>query len=101
VAFSCHSFITQNIVKNPNKKSYPKIIIIAFIISLLAYNFYAFGSFGIFEYYLGIINRIPFKAHPETIYDYFRVGDWQVFLLQFIHLLHFTTAFPNFMIVSK
>jgi len=47
-AYTIHFFVAQNIVKNPNRKAYPKIIAYAFIIGAIAYIYFCMGSFGTF-----------------------------------------------------
>jgi hypothetical protein len=44
--YSIHMFFAQNIIKNPDRKSYPKILIYSFIFGGLIYTFVSYGSFG-------------------------------------------------------
>lgn len=47
MAFSVHDFIVQNIIKNPHRQDYIKIVLLTFIIGTAAYMFITLGSFGI------------------------------------------------------
>ena len=47
--YSVHSFLAQNIIKNPDRKSYPKIVMYSFIVGALVYTYVSYGSFCTFE----------------------------------------------------
>jgi hypothetical protein len=47
MAFTVHDFIVQNIIKNPNRLEYVKMVVQTFIIGIATYMFIAFGSYGI------------------------------------------------------
>ena len=85
-------------VKNPNRKAYPKLVAYSFLIGL---HLFHVRFVWYFILYSAIINRMPVKAHPETIYDYFKAGEWQVTIIWVIYLFRFFTVFPNFTTVSK
>jgi hypothetical protein len=46
MGYSIHDFLVQNIVKNPSRKDYQKIVGITFIIGILACVYLTLGSFG-------------------------------------------------------
>jgi hypothetical protein len=45
-AYSIHDFLMQNIIKNPNRQDYKKIVGITYVIGTAAYTFIAYGAFG-------------------------------------------------------
>jgi len=46
MAFSVHDFIVQNLIRDPNRSDYIKIVVQTFIIGIAAYMFITFGSYG-------------------------------------------------------
>ena len=94
VAFSIHDYITQCIIKNPNKSEYKGIIrssfISGFFINLLA----TLGCFA-------IINRPSYVANPQVISDYFLPGQWQIVIIELVYLITAISILPSFLIVSK
>jgi hypothetical protein len=56
-AYSIHDFLMHNIIKNPNRQDYTKIVGITYLIGTAAYTFIAYGAYA-------IVNRVPVKSHP-------------------------------------
>lgn len=69
-AFSIQNVFVQILRKNPEQKSYKKIIIITFLTGYAIYLF--IGVFG----GLALLNRKPITAHPRSIMDYFNADTW-------------------------
>lgn len=49
MAYSIHDFLVQNIIKNPNRHEYQKMVIQTFTFGTLSYTFIALSSFGTHE----------------------------------------------------
>lgn len=54
MAYSVHDFLVQNIIKNPNRQDYQKMVTQTFTFGTLSYAFVALGGFGTF----GFIQRL-------------------------------------------
>lgn len=46
MAYSVHDFLVQNIIKNPNRQDYQKMVTQTFTFGTLSYAFVALGGFG-------------------------------------------------------
>ncbi len=69
LAFAIQAFFIPVIMKNPLKKRHSLLLLIAYIIGACVYFYISLmGSFG-------IMNRSPLKSNPQTIEDYFEVGN--------------------------
>lgn len=66
----------QVIIENPNRKSYPKIVLWLYFISNLVFMFVCYSSSGKIVINLGLVNRKPGVAHPESIVDFFEGSEY-------------------------
>lgn len=94
VAFSIHDYITQCIVKNPNKDEYQGIIKKSFGIGFFINLFATLGCFA-------IVNRPSYVPHPQILSDYFPPQQWQTIVTELVYLVSALSLLPGFIIVSK
>ncbi len=56
-ALAIHDFIVQVMIHNLDRRSYPRLIILTYIIGCAAYMYMGFGSYA-------IVNRVPLREDP-------------------------------------
>jgi hypothetical protein len=72
LAFAIQAFFIPVLMKNPLKSKHTLLTLFSYVIGGCIYFYISFmGSFG-------IINRLPLNQDPQTIEDYFKVGNIEV-----------------------
>ena len=94
-AYTLHDSLPQIIIKNHNRRQYTWVLVATFLAAIALYILVGVGGSA------AIRKRTSFKAHPETIEDYFESGGWEVSFIEWVYLLHLLTAFPYLIMVSK
>ena len=82
-------------MKNPLKPKHTLLTLIAYLIGGGIYIYISFmGSFG-------IMNRTPTNQSPQTIEDFFKVGNIELRIIESIYLVHLYSCLPEFVLISK
>lgn len=82
-------------MKNPLKPKHTLLTLIAYLIGGSIYLYISFmGSFG-------IMNRTPINQSPQTIEDFFKVGNIELRIIESIYLVHLYSCLPEFVLISK
>ena len=76
MAYLIHDFMTQNIMKNPNKQDYRLIIGVTFLFGTLIYTFITLGSFGILSINQPSSTVIPLRPSLRLSKT---ISKWEVF----------------------
>lgn len=95
LAFAIQAFFIPVLMKNPAKNKHIFLTLIAYVVGACVYVYISFmGSFG-------IMNRTPLTNAPQTIEDYFKVGNTELRIIEIIYLVHLYSCLPEFVLISK
>lgn len=95
LAFAIQAFFIPVLMKNPAKNKHIFLTLISYVVGACVYFYISFiGSFG-------IMNRVPLTNDPQTIEDYFKVGNIELRVIESIYLVHLYSCLPEFVLISK
>lgn len=94
-AFSLQGVFVPILRNNLKQTQNGVLLVITYALGCFVYGFIGFaGSFG-------ILNRPPAIKDPQTVEDFFPIGDWEVRTIAGIYLIHLYSVFPEYLLISK